>query len=647
MADIERLESALRNAANAGDENAAKQIANELKAARASQGAEQAAAGSGNSIIDTFSKYSDAAGTVLSNIGGTIAGSTYGLAKGLYNAVDEGTYGTQEGVRTVRNTMDQVTDQFSKGEAYTPGGRQVLSDIGEAVQPITDAVMDLEQDARVLEPLAMMAGSPLAPAARALAVSQGAPVAAREALRQTGQVATAPQRAAVEGYRKLTSPPANNRSMGAAETDKARERLTTAQGMPVPFEGESGLTRGQATRDAQQLKFEAGAASDGNSEVRQRRTNQQAVAGQNFDRMEEDIDAPRYGSTEEQGKAVRESLLNYKASRKSEMDAAYQEARDAGEMAALVDPAVLSDAGLTEIFQTSWVKRGINPMNEPVYQEAKRLNIINDDGTLKPVSADMLETFRQFVNEAYDVTIPKEARQRRQFINAIDKGMDSVDSGPAYRNARSIASNYYNEFDSSPLARDLDGSQRRSNTPKISDENISKKIASSSNTQIRQLKDTLNATPEGQATWRSVQTEFLRDIRNAAFGTQTSDGSGTPLLTAGKFKNKVADLDRSGRLETILGPQQAQYIRDLVEVADAIATNPPAVVNYSGTAAELMRRIKDLGGGKMLGAVGAEAALTGGLPVFSMMGQGAKMAAEAAKIKKSLDGQGLLTEGMK
>jgi hypothetical protein len=73
---------------------------------------------------------------------------------------------------------------------------------------------------------------------------------------------------------------------------------------------------------------------------------------------------------------------------------------------------------------------------------------------------------------------------------------------------------------------------------------------------------------------------------------------------------------------------------------------PPQAVN-PGTAGELMRRLKELGGGRMLGLGGAEAALTGGLPVFSMMGQGAKMAADAAKMKKSLDGAGLLTEGVK
>ena len=121
----------------------------------------------------------------------------------------------------------------------------------------------------------------------------------------------------------------------------------------------------------------------------------------------------------------------------------------------------------------------------------------------------------------------------------------------------------------------------------------------------------------------------------------TSDGVGTPLLTAAKFKRKVGDLDRSGKLDTMLGPQQAQYIRDLVEVSDAIASMPPQAVN-PGTAAELMRRIRSLAPAGAAGA--AESMLFGGLPVGSILGQGASMAAQAAKVKKSLDGEGLLTE---
>ena len=140
MASKQQLEQALRNAHRAGDKIAAATLAKELK---------RVSAGGDRSIIDTFQDYSDAAGTVLSNIGGTIAGSTYGFAKGLYNAVDEGTYGTQKGVDTVRQTMADVTDQFSKGDAYTPGGQAVLDSAAEAVAPVVDAISDFDRLSRL------------------------------------------------------------------------------------------------------------------------------------------------------------------------------------------------------------------------------------------------------------------------------------------------------------------------------------------------------------------------------------------------------------------------------------------------------------------------------------------------------------------
>ena len=591
-------------------------------------------------VIDTFQAYSDAAGTVLSNIGGSIAGSTYGFAKGLYNAVDEGTYGTQKGVDTVRRTMAEVTDQFSKGGAYTPEGQAVLDSVAEAVAPVVDAISDFDRDARVLEPLAMLPASPLAPAYRTMAVSQGLPTAARETLRQTGEVATAPVRAAQAGYNRVTEPPANSRSIGSAETDKARERITTAQGLPIPFQGESGLTRGQATRDAGQLKFETEAARDNNADMQDRRRNQQATANQNFDAMEDDLEAPRFGSTEEQGAAVRSSLIAYKRSRKKEVDEAYSAAREAGETEELL-PEI---EGLNRTLQEAWRYRHGNPKNEAIWNAARDMKIIDEDGNLKPISIHEAEELRKYVNRTYDASVPAEAFWRRQFVDVIDSSLDSVPAGEKYAAARGLARDYYDEFDNSPLARDLDGRQSRSNTPKIADENVAKKVYSASNEQVRQLRDTLTSTQQGQATWRSIQAEFLNDIRKSAFGTQTSDKDGTPLLTAATFKKKVRDLDESGKLETMLGPQQAQYIRDLVEVAESIASLPPQVVN-PGTAAELFRRIKGLAPAG-LGA-GVEMSVFGGLPIGSMASQAAAYAAQAAKVKKSLDGEGLLTEGMK
>lgn len=635
MADLEKLESALRNAHAAGDTRAAKQLANEIKAVRSSTYDSKAPE---SDIMKTFRGYSDAASTYISNVGGSIAGATYGFGKGIYNAVQDGTYGTQEGVRTVRKTMDEVSDQFSKGEAYTPEGRQVMDNISSAVQPVAEAVMDFDRDARVLEPLAMMPGSPIGPAYRAMAVSAGAGTAAREAARRTGEVATAPVRGAREGVRRLTDPPANSRSIGAAETDAARQRIATSQGTPIPFEGDSGLTRGQATRDARQMKEEHEWARDNNPEMQDRRRNQQIVANQNFDAMEEDIGATGVADNVERGAQVRASVEQYRAQRKAEKDAAYKVAEEAGETEQLI-PEI---TGLNNVMQEAWRFRHGTKENESIFKAAMEMNIIDKDGNLKPLTIGQAEDLRKHVNNTYDGSVPNQARWRRMFLDTIDETLDKTPAGAKYREARGIAREFYNEFDDSPLASGLASNRSRTNVEKIPDEKVASKIAQSSVQEINQLKATMNATPEGAASWRQVQAAFLQDIRKSAFGTQTSDATGTPLLTASTFKKKVRDLDESGKLETILGREQAQNIRDLVEVADAIATLPPQSVN-PGTAAELMRRLKGLAPGAVGGAV--EATTFGGVPLMSLTGMAAKKGIDKVKLNKSLDGQSLL-EGL-
>ena len=635
MADIEKLESALRNAHAAGDTKAAKHLANEIKAVRSStyqSGAPE------SEILKTFRGYSDAASTYLSNVGGSIAGATYGFGKGIYNAVQDGTYGTQEGVSTVKKTMGQVSDQFSKGEAYTPDGRQVMDDISSAVQPIAEAVMDFDRDARVLEPLAMMPGSPLGPAYRSMAVSAGAGTAAREAARRTGEAATAPVRGAREGLNRLTDPPANNRSMGAAETDAARQRIATAQGTPIPFEGDSGLTRGQATRDAKQMKEEHEIARDNNIEMQDRRRNQQIVANRNFDAMEEDIGAGGVADNVERGAQVRASVEAYRAQRKAEKDAAYKAAEEAGETEMLI-PEI---TGLNNVMQEAWRFRHGTKENESIFKAAMEMNIIDKDGNLKPLTIGQAEDLRKHVNNTYDGSVPNQARWRRMFLDTIDETLDKTPAGAKYREARGIARQFYDEFDDSPLASGLASNRSRTNVEKIPDEKVASKVAQSSVQEIEQLKVTMSATPEGAASWKQVQTAFLNDIRKSAFGTQTSDTTGTPLLTASTFKKKVRDLDESGKLEAILGPKQAQNLRDLVEVADSISTLPPQSVN-PGTAAELVRRLRGLAPGAVGGAI--EATTFGGVPLATLTGMAAKKGIDKKKLAKSLDGQSLL-EGL-
>jgi hypothetical protein len=429
--------------------------------------------------------------------------------------------------------------------------------------------------------------------------------------------------------RNIWEPEANRKSVGAAETEKARERQATSQNLPVPFGPESQLTRGQLTRDFDQVQFEREAAKANvvGQGLRERYNNQQQTMHQNFDAMDEDIGGPAgFYDDIEQGSQVRAAVTDYRAARKKQKDDAYKMAEEAGETNALVNPI-----GLPEEMQRLWHDSGIVPKNSAVIKEAQRLSIIDEQGRMKPTTVHNLVKLREFANRGYSAADPTEMYQRRQLIDAIDRSLNETDAGPVYAQARKVATEYYDEFDNSPLASGIAKNKRGSNVEQIASEKIVSKVTSSSVQEIQQLQRTLNATPEGQMQWKGIQSRFLQDIRDKAFGTQTGPNEGIPLLQPASFKRHVAGLDRSGKLEAMLGKKQAQQIRDMVEISDAIGTAPPGSVNHSNTSSALMNALNG-----MLGMAN---------PKNALIGHFYTGARDSVKANKSLDGQSLL-EGL-
>lgn len=585
-------------------------------------------------IETTFSDYLDAAGAMISGTGGAIVGNTFGLAKGLKEAVQDGTYGTAEGVSTVKRNVDETTDQFSR-DVYTEGGAQVLNNVAGVMEPFTDPTkLGFVAGLPGMGPVATYPGMFTRQAVRAsgtdfvdAARATGEVVA--NAGKATGKAALSPVTVPARAIkRNIWEPEANRKSVGAAETEKARERQATSQNLPVPFGEETQLTRGQLTRDFDQLQFEREAAKAPvvGQGLRERYQSQQALMHQNFDAMDEDIGGPAgFYDDIEQGSQVREAVTNYRAARKKQKDDAYKLAEQAGETNALVNPA-----RMPEEMQRLWHDQGIVPKNKAMIEEAQRLNIIDEQGRMKPTTVHNLVKLREFANRGYNAADPTEMYQRRQLINAIDEALNSTDAGPVYTQARKIATEYYDEFDNSPLASGIAKNKRGSNVEQIASEKIVSRVTGSSVQEIQQLQRTLNATPEGQTQWKGIQSRFLQDIRDKAFGTQT-DSNGTPLLSPATFKRHVTALDRSGKLEAMLGPKQAQQIRDMVEVAEAIGTAPPGAINHSNTSSAIMNALNG-----MLGMAN---------PKNALIGHFYTGARDSVKAAKSLDGQSLL-EGL-
>jgi dihydrodipicolinate synthase/N-acetylneuraminate lyase len=111
------------------------------------------------------------------------------------------------------------------------------------------------------------------------------------------------------------------------------------------------------------------------------------------------------------------------------------------------------------------------------------------------------------------------------------------------------------------------------------------------------------------------------------------DSSDRPLVSPAKLHQAVKALDANGRLDVILGKQNAAIVRDLNDTVRYVATVPPGtLVNSSGTAGTLLAAMAE---------AGATGALTGlPLPIASGIRQIIKMRQEGrtkAKINDALN----------
>ena len=134
---------------------------------------------------------------------------------------------------------------------------------------------------------------------------------------------------AMNGVKKLDG----SRSVGAQQTPMELQRAATAQSMPVPFEGESALTKGQVTRNFEQLQFEKEMAKRGDTgePFRDRVENQSQTLVANLDALAE-LPQPFLSEYRDIGKSVDTALKSRVAKEKKKVDGLYDKARAAGEL---------------------------------------------------------------------------------------------------------------------------------------------------------------------------------------------------------------------------------------------------------------------------------------------------------------------------
>lgn len=594
MATLQQLETALVNAHKAGDTDAARKLAaaivsargesaNQIPSAQVPETMPQKESG----VIDQVVGAGETALTLATGATTGALGGIRGLIGGVIDQVRQGKLGTPEAVREIERGMTAGAEQFTYAPRTEAGQSQVQA-LGEAAQqlipitPLTGQLAQLGQAAKVAAPAAGIVGQ------RAAQIGQ-----------QTAQRAAAPIVGAVERVQEMVSPTGAPKrkaggSVGAAGTDVDLMRVTTAESLPVPFTGESGMTRGQASRNRDQLNFEIETSkrADVGAPLRERVENQSAVLNQNFEVL---IDRAQPFTTElrDIGESVDAALKNKMGVANRKISQAYKAADEAGETMAPVEMTPLATA-LKDVRDKFGVT---NPQFVDALDDAAQRAgavVIDENGSLlvREIPLRKTEELIQSINDITNWGDRRESRMARTIKEAIDASTENA-GGELYQKARRLRREYAQEFENVGLTKKLTTTKRDTDERQIAvDDVFDRIILRAPLEEMNKVRRTLiNAGPDGKQAWQDLKAAGIEHIRKSSQSASVTDSRGLPIMSADKLSKTIQKLDKQGKLESLYGKKQAQIIRDLGEMARLIYTAPPGTVNTSGTASAIITAI--------------------------------------------------------
>jgi hypothetical protein len=563
-------------------------------------------------------------------VGGTL-GTLAGTLQGLSQQILSGQFGTPEAVRAVEKAAAAGAQALTyqprtqAGQEQVQAVGQVLANVLPPVLPMIAAPGALTQAARSAAPITQ-------------ATAQRGAAAVQQAARTTGQAIAKPVQAATTAVRETlgmetpavtaTAPAAGARaSVGAAATPEALRRTTTAESLPVPVQ----LTKGAATRDAQQLAFEKEQIkSDLGGPLRQRAEENNLQALQNFDALAEMTDA-QLMDLSSTGGAVVKSLTEGLTAAKNKTRAAYKAAEKAGE---LENNVTLSS--VVDYINENIPEGDLAPILKAAQQKAIAIGaaVPDADGRLvaQPITLRQAESLRQtFQRAGFEGADQFHGGSLKRAFDVETEGM----GGDLYKKARQTRIDQARKFENRAIVARLIKNRKGMEDPQVAaDQVFRKSILNSSPEEITFLKRVLlTSGKDGQQAFKELQGATVRHLRDEATKGMGMDSQDRPLISPAKLHQSVQALDANGRLDVILGKKNAQTVRDLDDVVRYVTTVPPGtLVNSSGTAGTLMAAIAE---------AGATGALTGlPLPVASGLRQIIKMRQEGrtkAKINEALN----------
>jgi hypothetical protein len=419
-------------------------------------------------------------------------------------------------------------------------------------------------------------------------------------------------------------------SVGAAAVDTPRVRVERAASLPIPIT----LHKAQATRNPTDVKYVSVAAKTPHlaEQVFERNAEQNAQVQQNMQAGIEGTGTQSQGvSPTDFGQRIKTYVQGIKDSRKAEINAKYAEAEAAGELAQPV-----SYQPVLDFINKSTANRPTRKSQNPLYGIIEEEFAANDPNGTRSIGVRQLEDIRQLINDETDWTDNRQAALSTKTKRLIDRITENA-GGDIYKQARRQRAQWSNDFENQSTVRSINQITKGTTDQAVPTEKIFDQIfLGKSGDQVRRVFDLLdNSGPDGQQLVRDIKGRFGEHILENTTKSAQLDTKGRRYVSTAELNKLVTNLDKSGKLDLVFGPEWANHYRTLNDVVAEIQTIPKDIVSTSGS------------GETVLGALGSAGVELAGRALADEPGLGFATYVGGKMIKSGLENRKISREQTK
>jgi hypothetical protein len=553
MATLEQLGMALINADAAGDVEAAKMLASEIKRMQAAPKFTSRAA-TPEQIPGVMPLTQAQEPSFFERVGAapeTAARMIYGGLTGLAAAPIG--LGAEIFTGTPKEEVARKVTALGSNVPISPAAQANLQTIGNLMPNLPAFMPAVGQAGQVAQGVNALAARATPAAQRAVQTVQNALVRTPESQMAGG---------------------------GAALTQEALLRAERAQRQNIP------LTKGEQLQSLAQQQLEQDLLKSNKPQLVAPLTNlkqqQQEAIGRQFQKLTEatgstvaDVD-PIY--LRDVGKIVDKPLMAEYEKSIANYRSKYNAADNAGETLQEVPYQSLVDY-INK--QTPTTRTSLAPILQDTLEQLK----INDPNNTGSISIRALEDVYQNIGKKAQPGTPN-STYGKELKNLIDQSTEGA-GGDLYKEARAARRQFSKEFDDVRAVAKLVGSKGEDRLVRLSDvfDNV---VLGSSKEDIQHITSLLKrAGPEGEQAINELKGQTVQWLKGQATGVNG-------VTKFDSFRKAIDKLEREDKLTELFGKAGREQILDLRDTVKDALVKQPGAVNYSNTASAVMRGLENM-----------------------------------------------------